>query len=450
LSSFWFFPRFDRKNTAGCRGKLYLLHEKTVNNNKQHRRNKMKFNKWTLGLAAVGAVSMASAVRADEAKMSAVNTALSNTTISGYVDIGIQGNFGNQSTDSTLPPYANNGLGSSDGDDNTGIRDGFSLNAVNIALDRPLDDSAWAAGYHIEVNAGTGAINGVPSGHNINYDNSDNSGVLGGSASALGFISIRQAYVTMRTPIGNGIDWKLGVFDGITGYESNTGYKNPNYTRSYGYIINPTTFTGIMGTYQVMSGVSVSMGVANRGTYQHFDQNANNLAQKDFFGSLSLTAPESWGWLKGSALNLGTVQSFDNNGVDIYSANVSLATPVAGLKFGLAWDALNSNSEDEPGEADGNIYGVYATYQATDKLSFNLRGEYVDASDLTSFEGQEDNIFNGINKGEEVTVTVQYDLWANMTTRAEFRWDHAETDQPYSNNNTANAFLLAFNAVYKF
>ena len=26
----------------------------------------MKFNKWTLGLAAVGAVSMASAVRADE------------------------------------------------------------------------------------------------------------------------------------------------------------------------------------------------------------------------------------------------------------------------------------------------------------------------------------------------------------------------------------------------
>ena len=45
----------------------------------------MKFNKWTLGLAAVGAVSMASAVRADEAKLSSVQTALSNTIISGYV-----------------------------------------------------------------------------------------------------------------------------------------------------------------------------------------------------------------------------------------------------------------------------------------------------------------------------------------------------------------------------
>ena len=45
----------------------------------------MKFNKWTVGLAAVGVVSLASAARADE-KMSSLQTALSNTTISGYVD----------------------------------------------------------------------------------------------------------------------------------------------------------------------------------------------------------------------------------------------------------------------------------------------------------------------------------------------------------------------------
>ena len=47
----------------------------------------MKFNKWTLGLAALGVVSLASAARADEAKMSQVQTALSNTTLSGYVDV---------------------------------------------------------------------------------------------------------------------------------------------------------------------------------------------------------------------------------------------------------------------------------------------------------------------------------------------------------------------------
>ena len=399
----------------------------------------MKFNKWTLGLAAVGAVSMASAVRADEAKMSALQTALSNTTISGYVDVGVQTILGSHQASTELPPYANNGS-SSGFDYNTGIRDGFSLNAVNIAIDRPLDDSSWAAGYHVELNTGTGAINGVATGNN--YSGTDTTDILGAGSSS-GILSVRQAYIALRTPLGNGIDWKLGVFDGITGYESNTGYKNPNYTRSYAYIINPTTFVGILGTYQVISGVSVSAGLANRGNYQGFGQGSeNNINHKDFIFATSLTAPESWGWLKGSALNLGTVQSFDTDGVDIYSANLSLATPVAGLKFGLAWDAFNSTSTGV--DADGNIYGVYATYQATDKLAFNLRGEYVDATDLTG-------PFNGLGQGEAVTATIEYNLWANVLTRVEFRWDHVHAGKPYSTSEgAANAFLLAFNAVYKF
>ncbi len=55
----------------------------------------MKFNKWTLGLAAVGAVSMASAVRADETpKLVPLQTALSSTVISGYVDVAAQYNPG--------------------------------------------------------------------------------------------------------------------------------------------------------------------------------------------------------------------------------------------------------------------------------------------------------------------------------------------------------------------
>ena len=56
----------------------------------------MKFNKWTVGLAAVGLVSLTSAARADE-KPSAVQTALSNTTISGDVsasaNVGLTNNY---------------------------------------------------------------------------------------------------------------------------------------------------------------------------------------------------------------------------------------------------------------------------------------------------------------------------------------------------------------------
>ncbi|HKI69823.1 MAG TPA: hypothetical protein VKA67_09555, partial [Verrucomicrobiae bacterium] len=49
----------------------------------------MKFNKCTLGLAAVGVVSLASVAQADE-NQNFVQTALSGTTISGYVDTSLE------------------------------------------------------------------------------------------------------------------------------------------------------------------------------------------------------------------------------------------------------------------------------------------------------------------------------------------------------------------------
>ena len=387
----------------------------------------MKFNKWTLGLAAVGAVSMASAVRADEAKMSQVNTALSNTTISGYVDVAVQYNAGDQSFYSDLPPYAYGVQGLRGPFGNGQVRDGFSLNQVDIALDKPLDDSPWAAGYHVEINAGEGAINSG----SINDDFDFSAGGL----------AIRQAYITMRTPVGNGIDWKLGVMDGITGYESNTGYANPNYTRSYGWIINPTTYTGLLGTYKICNEVSVTAGIVDRGSsFTSIGQSPYHVSSKDYIAAVSLTAPDNWGWLKGSALNLQTIQGFDDRAVDNYSANLSLATPVAGLKVGLAFDALQSLRQS----SDGNIYGIYTTYQATDKLALNLRAEYVDASDLSAF-----TFFN--RNGEEVTATVEYDLWANVVSRAEFRWDHNESGTMWNNHfSNSNAFLFALNVIYKF
>jgi hypothetical protein len=126
----------------------------------------MKFNKWTLGLAAVGAVSMASAVRADEAKMSVVNTALSSTTLSGYVDVGFTYATGNETASGN--PVAGT----------AGSLDRFSLNDVDIALDKPLDATAWSAGYHAELNTGQQAV---------------------GWSGANNATAIRQAYVTMNT-----------------------------------------------------------------------------------------------------------------------------------------------------------------------------------------------------------------------------------------------------------
>src|ERR1019366_4540050 len=101
------------------------------------------------------------------------------------------------------------------------------------------------SGYHVELMFGP---NSAP----------NSTGGLGGNTA-----NIRQAYITLRTPVGNGIDWKVGVWDTIIGYESSSDPLNPNYTRSYGYNIEPTTHTGVLGTYKVSDEITVNAGVAD-------------------------------------------------------------------------------------------------------------------------------------------------------------------------------------------
>jgi len=102
----------------------------------------MKYNKWTVALAALGVVSLASAARAEE-KASPVMTALATTTISGYVDTSAQWNpnYGNEN----LPPYKFGG---------TDKADGFNLNVMQLRIDKPLDETDWAAGYRATCGSG--------------------------------------------------------------------------------------------------------------------------------------------------------------------------------------------------------------------------------------------------------------------------------------------------------
>src|SRR5262245_11724636 len=103
----------------------------------------MKFNKWTLGLAAVGMVSLTSAVQAEEAASTVNNIvtgAASSTILSGYVDTSAHWNPG--TGNGNVPAYAFN---------NSGKADGFNLDVVKVSLEKPLDESEWASGYKAEV-----------------------------------------------------------------------------------------------------------------------------------------------------------------------------------------------------------------------------------------------------------------------------------------------------------
>src|ERR1051325_3621550 len=186
----------------------------------------MKVNKWTPGLAAVGLVSLPSLSQAEE-KASTLMTALSSTAISGYVNTSAEWNPG--TGNAFVPGFAFN----------KGKQDGFNLDVVRLTLERPLDEAQWSAGYKVDLIFGPDA-NALGT-------------ASAGSSFATSDFGVKQAYVALRAPIGNGLDFKLGVWDTIIGYETFDSGNNPNYTRSYGYSIEPTTHTGLLATYQVSS-----------------------------------------------------------------------------------------------------------------------------------------------------------------------------------------------------
>jgi len=395
----------------------------------------MKFNKWTLGLAAVGVVSLTSAARADETKISQLNTALSNTTISGYVDVAAQFNPNGSSGGTPNYYYGSN-------------PNSINLNVVDIAIDKPMDESPWASGYHAEFFVGPVANSmGLPN-------------------------NIRQAYVTLRTPVGNGIDWKVGIFDTIVGYESTTSANNPNYSHSYGYNMEPTTHTGILANYKATDWLSAQFGIAdnsyggsgvyNANTATGYNNQTSGLYHPTFMWGPTLTAPDSFGWAKGATLSFATIMSGGNvsnnggsangQGAKTYYAGITLPTPIAALKFGASFDYLNA------ADVSGNAWdaALYSTYQFNDKVSLNLRAEYyegkpLDTAGAYTFVGAGTQ---GDNDAQEITATLQYALWANVLTRLEARWDHSNgTSYGYVSNTgnfQENAFMLAAQAIYTF
>jgi hypothetical protein len=418
----------------------------------------MKYNKWTVALAALGVVSFASAAKAEE-KASSVTTALASTTISGYVDTSAEWNPG--TGDNNLPPYKF---------DNTRKADGFNLDVIQLTIDKPLDEADWAAGYRADLWFGPDA----------NTLRTTSTG-----ANTTDF-AIRQAYVALRAPVGTGLDFKVGVFDSIIGYESVDASSDPNFTRSYGHSIEPQTMTGMLVSYRFCDCFSMSAGVAD--TFgpiindRAFDPVNGTTPEaesyKTYMGSVALTAPDSWGFLSGSTLYGGIVNGFGDSkgGSDIgttlptgrpvtltsYYVGATVATPVTGLRVGASFDYLDIN----PANNDDYSLAGYLSYQATEKLSFHARAEYF--KDNLNDGGANGGLLFDENLGKTgkaevmaLTATTQYDLWKNVISRVEIRWDHSLLGNDLFGGTTGataatthpdqkNSWLLAANIIYKF
>jgi hypothetical protein len=387
----------------------------------------------TLGLATVGAVSIASVVQAEE-KLSTLGTALSSTVISGYVDTSAQWNFGTGNANN--PGYLFGGPGKADG---------FNLNVVKLMLERPSDlTDGWGAGYKVDLlfgpDANAYATQSVPG--------------------TTPDVAVKQAYVSLKAPLGNGLEFKVGVWDTILGYEVFETTINPNFTRSYGYSIEPATFTGILAMYNVTELIAIAGGVANTlaSTINSRAFPTRAESYKAYMGDISLTAPASWGWAGGSTLYAAVVNGFNPVSAATglrpadqtsFYAGTTVNTPLKALKVGLAYDYAGVSRQAISGSGYANALGLYALFQATEKISVNTRAEWFTQSPANAVGGLPSKVL-------ALTGTVQYDLWKNAITRLEFRWDHSADGTVAYGGTTAgfptqkNAYELIANLIYKF
>ena len=382
----------------------------------------MKLNNWTKTLAALGVVSMGSAASAaDESLM----TAVSGTTISGYVSTSAiwKPGTGNAGTPGQTGFAAGNG------------HDGINLDVISLNISKPVDEGEWAAGFTSELWIGPDAL-------------------ALGTVATDDYIAVKQATVDLRVPVGNGIDLKMGVFDTIIGYEYANNPSNPNYSRSFGWTLEPTQHTGLLASYSVNDIISVIGGIANTGGAVINATSAVE-SQKSYMAAISITAPESMGAFEGANLYVGGI---DNGGSGVANDTSSLyvgltvPTPVENLSVGASWDYRFNGVAAASWES---AMAGYISYAVSEKLTVNYRADYATGTS-GSF-----GVFRGAADDEQTTkvlantVTLDYKLWDNVITRAEVRHDHSLSNTKVYGGNASsdadkNSLSFALNVVYQF
>jgi hypothetical protein len=354
-----------------------------------------------------------------------------SATLSGYVSTGYRwgpgtGNFG----------YGLSGT--------TSRANAFSLDVVALSLHRPMVNWLLDSGYRVDLWLGPDASD---------LDTRANETTGDG-------VELRQAYLDLRFPLVNpltdgettSLDLRIGTFNSIVGFESPDHNANAQYTRSWGYTIQPTVHTGLLaffpGTgrpgvdplYEWDSRYQIALGVANTND-PRINGTPANADRKTLLAGFMWELPEALGPLGGSRFSLGYVNGRARTGSD----------PIQNLYLGLGllpnsekWNlSLTHDSRILPGAGnDDSVFGLYVGRTLSDDLTLSARAEiYQEGAKLYSGESAAEQ-----TDGQSLTLTLNYKIWENVISRLEYRWDN--TDEPVNGRHNNQGFHLNF--IYEF
>jgi hypothetical protein len=406
-------------------------------------------------LAAVASLSLADsapeASAQDTKKMvqnNFVETAQKGIKLSGYVDAGYSYNFtgaANGTSDVT-------GRFGSD----TAAKGDFNLYAVKIALEKALTSENKAqAGFRTDVMIGEDAnylINrGTPATLSNTNQNSNS-------------LFLEQAYVSIRAPVGNGWDFKVGKFVSILGYEVIERPANMNTTYGLLWQQMPLYYTGVLSSYKFDDYLDAKLGVVNG---SQTDNNTTTSGAGDgcaVLAALNVTAPggnANWSnnfqyssnndnntsqSVPASATSSGVENGSSGTGYTfIYNSWGNWAPKFANDKLLFAFNSLlgtsSINNNDNINQQRGTTWfgaGAYAKYQFNDWFSLCSRGEYLGGNNPSKLIGGA-GAYNGTGLSLwEYTLTAGFNVIDNLLIRAEYRldWGNASVNNVATNGTT--------------
>jgi hypothetical protein len=362
-----------------------------------------------------------------------VETAQKGIKLSGYVDAGYSYNFTGASS------------GTSDvtgrfGSD-TAAKGDFNLYAVKIALEKALTSENKAqAGFRTDVMIGEDANYFI----NRSSTNSINNANQNSNA-----LFLEQAYVSIRAPVGNGWDFKVGKFASILGYEVMERPANMNTTFGLLFQQMPLYYTGVLSSYKFDDYLDGKLGVVNGSNTDNNTTTSGNSDGCAVLAALNVTAP---GGNANWSNNFQYSSNSENNTSQSINANTTPVTVLSGTSNtqGSAYTFIyNSWGNWAPKFADDKLLlafntlllttggsgtstitdptlgsvtvnsnytsygaGAYAKYQFNDWFSLCSRGEFLGLA----AQGVTNNLW-------EYTLTAGFNVIDNLLIRAEYRLD---------------------------
>ena len=265
---------------------------------------------------------------------------------------------------------------------------------------------------------------------------------------------LRESYITTTIPIGEGIQFKGGLFVSPLGTEilPVPGNYNDEISRSFAFnYAVPLRNVGSIFTYPFLKTLNASVGIITGWDNPH----DNNGSPSGLFGA-NFTPSDSFSLA--SNMIVGPEQTRNTNNTRFTWSRVATIKPMDPLTVSLEYTfGVEQNASTPTGTKNAQWYALAAvgSYSWTDRFSTALRTEFFyDAQAFrTVGSGQffaTKPIFN--DALGEVTLASTYKFTKMLIGRAEFRQDWANRPifQLGSSRADSNQTTLAIQLLYTF